>query len=311
MYIDPHILALRPELDDPTTDGEDSPSHLFLRSLKSSDPLIPTDIYAAAAEATPTELAVKTRRQPSLISSHIGIFLSAIVGLCACLIFLYWLHGCFKVGGLARPRSLNPNLISIRPGIFERLRRYLSEARAGARRRLAARRAKKVKERSGACGCYCPTHAPENPYPVCDAGAAVELREYSGTNDVRGVSVPQPVFAGPHVNEPLYHWDPMHYARSAYFPTQAPADTDFQDVDITSQRESGIFSGLTTQVRSLMRSWGRWMGGGSGPGEETYFMERTGAYPTPPEACLFADDGLRTPPPKYEESYRDGSTRAL
>lgn len=154
-------------------------------------------------------------------------------------------------------------------------------------------------------------HVPENAYPVCDAGPAVELREYSTTNGVRGPSVPQPVFAGPHVNEPLYHWDPMHYARTAYFPMQAPTDTGFRDVDITGQRESGIFSGLATPARSLMRSGRRCMGGGLGSGEETYFMERAGTYPAPPEACLFADDGLRTPPPKYEESYRDGSTRRL
>ena len=161
MYIDPHVLNRRAESDDPSiirsaldsrsADIDDSPSHISIRSLESSHPLISTDT-SAAAETIPTTAALHARKQPFLISSHIGIFLSAIVGLCACLIFLYWLHGCFKVGSPTRPRILTgTNTASLRPGILDRLRQYLSGARAEGKRKLTTKRAK---EKTRPCGCH-------------------------------------------------------------------------------------------------------------------------------------------------------------
>lgn len=329
MYIDPHVLALRSESDDSsnrgstldsrTDDSEGSPSRIFLRSLESSNPLIPSDT-SVAAETTPTA-AVHARKQPSLISSHIGIFLSSIVGLCACLIFFYWLHGCFKVGGPARPRALTrSNPATPRPGILDRLRRYWSEARAERRRRLLAKRAKRAKrakKRLGPCRCHLQAQASENAYPVCDAGPAVELRNYGALGGVGGVSMPPHVLGGAHIRETSYNWDPSmprRYSDAMFYMAHSPADAGLQTVDITSQREIGAtepsaFSGLTMPARSFMRCGRRWMSGR--PDEEAYFVERTIGYPIQPEAGLFADDGSRTPPPRYEEMYIDGSRRAF
>lgn len=99
-----------------------------------------------------------------------------------------------------------------------------------------------------------------------------------------------------------------------FYAPHATADAGMQTVDITSQREIGatepsIFSGLTTPARSFMRSGRRWMGGG--PDEEAYFAERTIGCPTQPEVGLFDNEGLRTPPPRYDEMYIDGSRRAF
>ncbi|OAF61401.1 hypothetical protein VC83_02043 [Pseudogymnoascus destructans] len=159
MYIDPYVLALKTESDDPSnlgsilysrTDDEGSLSHTIIRPLESSHPLIPTDT-SVAAETTSTTAALEPRKQPSLISSHIGIFLSSIIGICACLIFFYWLHGYFKVGGPVRPRAPTR---SNSPGIPNRLLRYFSQAKAEGSRILSAKRAQKAKERQGPCSCH-------------------------------------------------------------------------------------------------------------------------------------------------------------
>ncbi|OBT76457.1 hypothetical protein VF21_04007 [Pseudogymnoascus sp. 05NY08] len=210
MYIDPHILALKSESGDPSnpastlytrTDDEGSFSHTVIRSPESSHPLIPTDT-SLAADDTPTTADVHPRKQPSLISSHIGIFLSSIIGICACLIFFYWLHGCFKVGGPARPRGLTrPSSSSPHPGILTRLRRYFSKAQAEGRRRLATKRAKQTKDRHGPCGCHCQDS--ENAYPLRDAGPAIELCNYGAPGGMAGLNMPPPVLGGAH-NPPAF-----------------------------------------------------------------------------------------------------------
>ncbi|KFY62488.1 hypothetical protein V496_04576 [Pseudogymnoascus sp. VKM F-4515 (FW-2607)] len=324
MYIDPHVVTLRSESDNPsslestldsrTDDSGGSTPRISIRSLESSHPLIPTDT-SIAAETTPTP-AVHARKQPSLISSHIGIFLSAIIGICACLIFFYWLHGCFRVGGPARPRTLtHSNPASPRPGILARLRRSWSEARANGRQRLLAKRAKRAKERMGPCGCHLQARDPQNAYQLRDAGPAIELRNYGGLGGLGGLNMPLPVLGGAHIRDPSYEWGPSSCHSSAMFHApHATADAGMQTVDITSQREIGatepsIFSGLMTPARSFMRSGRRWMGGR--PDEETYFAQRAINYPTQPEVSLFDDEGLRTPPPRYDEMYIDGSRRAF
>jgi hypothetical protein len=308
MYIDPHILALKS--DDPSilgstldthNDDESSLSHTIIRSLESSHPLIPTDT-SLAADDTPSTADVHPRKQPSLISSHIGIFLSSIIGICACLIFFYWLHGCFKVGGPARPRGLtrsNPG--SPRLGIMTRLRRYFSRATTEGRRRLTAKRAKQTKDRHGPCGCH--WQDCENAYPVRDAGPAVELCNYGAPGGMTGLNMPPPVLGGAPIRASSYNWDPSmprRYSNAMFYTSHVPA---------VGTTEPGIFSGLTMPARSFMRCGGRSIGGR--PDEETYFMGQTRGCPTPLGGGLFADDGLRTPPPKYEEMYTDGSRRAF
>ncbi|KFY22911.1 hypothetical protein V493_06236 [Pseudogymnoascus sp. VKM F-4281 (FW-2241)] len=305
---DPINLGSTP--DSRTADREEPPSPAVLRSLESSHPLIPTDT-SAAAETIPTRPAMHARKQPSVISSHIGIFLSSIVGICACLIFFYWLHGCFKIGGPARPRALTrSSSASPRPGILSRIRRYWSDARAEGRRKLATKGAKKAKERPGPCGCHWQARRPENVLPVRDAGPATELRNYSALGGIGRPDMPQPVLGGAHIREPSYHWDPT--LPRLYSPYQ-PVDASVQTVDIASQDrvvQPSIFSGLTMPARSFTGSGRRWMG--TRLDEDSYFMDRPRDYfPAQLEEGLFADDGLRTPPPRYDEMYIDGSRRAF
>ncbi|OBT66216.1 hypothetical protein VE03_04316 [Pseudogymnoascus sp. 23342-1-I1] len=352
MYMDPRVGTRRPESDDPSSPGStvdsdsgDSPSHILLRSPESSHPLIPTDT-SLATEATPPP-AMHPRKQPSLISSHIGIFLSAIVGICACLIFFYWIHGCFKLGSPARPRALSrSNPASPRPGILARLRRYWSEAREDGRQKSVAKRERRAKERMGPCGCRCQAQAPENAYQARDAGPAVELRNYGALGGMGGLfmpqpprgagpagelrnydvldgglNLPQPVLGGAHLRSPSYQWGPLScrgcrgYPGSLFRAPHASADAGMQTADITSQREvgaadSGIFLGLRTPARSAMRTGRQYIG--SRLNEEAYLAEqRAAGRLSQPGVDLFDDEGFRTPPPRYDEMYIDGSRRAF
>lgn len=81
--------------DPPNTPFQSSdPPHSFIPAH--GDPSVTTHDLAPDTTNPTSAATVQTRKPPTIISSHIGIFLSALVALCVSLIILYYLHGCFN-----------------------------------------------------------------------------------------------------------------------------------------------------------------------------------------------------------------------
>ena len=325
MYIDPRILNTRSRsdvlskfestLDSRHTDIAASPSHTSLQSIESAQPLVPTD---SPAEITPN-ITAHSRKTPSLVSSHIGIFLSAIVGICACLIFLYWLHGCFNLGPPARTRPSAAAALAplSRPGILSRLGKFGRDTQAKLGRKSIKNRLRKERPHGSHW------NASGNSHSLHDASPTMEMRSHGVMSGIPGLNLPEPVLGSAHCQVPSSHWQPYWPRRCAdgvLYAPRASANAVSRPSDITatnqgrsestrlSNRLPGLVSFVMTPARTLVRSERRWTGPRTH--EESYFIDRTrGCYATQTELGTYADDWLRTPPPQYEEMCRDDLRR--
>ncbi|KFY13499.1 hypothetical protein V492_03229 [Pseudogymnoascus sp. VKM F-4246] len=296
MYIDPRVFHLKS--DDTTIDDGGSLPREFTRSLESSHPFISSDV--ASAVETPTGPAVLPRKQPSLISSHIGIFLSSIIGICACIIFLYWIYGCFKPGGAGRPLGLRPAHLTNPPlGTWGRIRRYFRAAMEKRRQIAIGKKAAKARRKN--CSCNLEVQTALCAYQLGDPVPAMRLQQYTFGN-MGTVYLPQSAQGGTDFSQPC-GWDmTRRFSDSMFLTSNAYHSGGYQDFDTRRDRDIraarlSVWDDLTVPQRSVTRS-GRHSIGGR-PNDDGYFTERNRAPVQSQQSPV--NDIPRTPPPKYED----------